>query len=171
MARIRSQNTGPERLLRSALHVRGYRFRLHRRITGVRCDLAFVAARLAVFVDGCFWHGCPEHYVAPHNRAEFWAEKLNANVSRDRRQTSVLEADGWRVLRIWEHDVMHSIDNGAALVVGCLDDQDLEPDPHWQVRCVSEDDAGNEICELIELRDTEPARCAEARRENVRGRP
>jgi DNA mismatch endonuclease (patch repair protein) len=87
--------------------------------TGVRApvgrpDVVLGAARVAVFVDGCFWHGCPVHYVRPRSRGEFWAEKLVENVTRDRRQTLALEAAGWRVVRAWEHDVFEHLE----LVVG-----------------------------------------------------
>ena len=77
-------------------------------------DLAFPRARLAVFVDGCFWHGCPRHYAAPGSNRAFWGSKLRANVARDRRQTLALEAVGWRVVRVWEHEV---VADAAALAV------------------------------------------------------
>lgn len=77
----------------------------------------FTGARLAVFVDGCFWHGCPEHYVRPRSsNAEFWAKKLQDNVCRDARQTLRLEADGWRVLRVWEHELEQDLGRVADLV-------------------------------------------------------
>jgi DNA mismatch endonuclease (patch repair protein) len=81
------------------------RYRLHHKTPAGRPDVAFVGRRVAVFVDGCFWHGCPDHYVRPRSRSVFWAEKLAANVARDRRQTTKLESLGWRVCRFWEHDV------------------------------------------------------------------
>src|SRR5687768_10638296 len=106
MSRIRGRNTAPEIRLRQLLWRRGLRYRLAVRVSNVRPDLVFTGARLAVFVDGCFWHGCPEHYVRPRSsNAKFWAQKLQDNVSRDERQTLRLEADGWRVLRVWEHEL------------------------------------------------------------------
>lgn len=105
MSRIRSRDTAPELRLRKALWHSGLRYRINFRIGGVRCDIAFPRARLAVFVDGCFWHGCPEHYVRPRTRTQFWGKKLRENVARDRRQTLALEAAGWRVERVWEHEV------------------------------------------------------------------
>jgi DNA mismatch endonuclease (patch repair protein) len=105
MSRIRGANTRPERLLASELWARGLRYRLRTRTRWGRPDIVFGGRRVAVFVDGCFWHGCPEHYVRPRSRTAFWAAKLAENVCRDRAQTSVLESAGWTVLRYWEHDV------------------------------------------------------------------
>jgi len=105
MARIRSRNTCPEKLLRSALWQEGLRYRVHYRTSVGRPDLVFVRQQIAVFIDGCFWHGCPDHYVYPRTRRDFWAAKLLANVTRDQRQTKELEECGWVVLRFWEHEV------------------------------------------------------------------
>lgn len=101
-------DTGPERRLRSVLHSLGRRFRKDYRLDldslRVRVDIAFTAPRVAVFVDGCFWHRCPEHGTDPHCNGEFWRRKLDANVARDRRVDTALEAAGWTVLRVWEHE-------------------------------------------------------------------
>jgi len=105
MSRIRGRDTGPERLLRREVWRMGLRYRLQHRIGRTRPDLVFLGARVAVFVDGCFWHGCPEHYVSPRSSREFWGLKLQQNVTRDRDATSRLECDGWRVIRLWEHEV------------------------------------------------------------------
>lgn len=105
MARILAADTSPERRLRRALWHTGLRYRVQYAIKRIRTDLAFPRERVAVFVDGCFWHGCPDHYVRPRSRAGFWSEKLRQNVERDRRQTLELEASGWRVCRFWEHEV------------------------------------------------------------------
>jgi DNA mismatch endonuclease (patch repair protein) len=104
----RRRDTGPELLIRSLLHRAGLRFRVDRRLTvdGVACrpDIVFSRARVAVFVDGCFWHGCPEHGELPRANRAFWEEKLGRNAERDRRQDAALSAAGWRVVRIWEHE-------------------------------------------------------------------
>lgn len=105
MARIRGRDTSPEVTLRKALWKDGLRYRLHHRTRAGRPDMVFLRPRVAVFVDGCFWHGCPEHYVAPRSGEDFWPRKLRENLERDRRQTLTLEDDGWRVLRVWEHEV------------------------------------------------------------------
>lgn len=107
MKASRPRNTEPELLLRSALHRRGLRFRVHRRPErDVRTvpDIVFGPARTVVFVDGCFWHRCPEHGNLPKANREWWAAKLEANVERDRRFTEVLRARGWTVIRVWEHE-------------------------------------------------------------------
>lgn len=113
----RRTDTKPEQALRSALHRRGLRFRKDFliRAGGVRthADAAFTRRRLAVFVDGCFWHCCPQHGSAPRSNTAYWGPKLQGNVERDRRVTAALEADAWTVLRIWEHV---PVDEAADLV-------------------------------------------------------
>jgi DNA mismatch endonuclease (patch repair protein) len=104
MARVKGRNTQPELALRKALWAAGLRYRLHRKLPGTP-DLAFVSAKVAVFVDGCFWHGCPQHYSFPATRPEFWAAKLDRNVARDARVDAELTALGWNALRLWEHDI------------------------------------------------------------------
>lgn len=103
-------HTKPEMRLRRALHARGIRYRLHTRIEipgrrAVRPDIVWKSERLAVFVDGCFWHGCPEHANPPKSNLDYWVPKLARNVERDREQTEALIALGWRVVRIWEHEL------------------------------------------------------------------
>ena len=105
MARIRGRNTSPEVALRALLWREGLRYRLNLRIGESRPDVVFPRSRVAVFIDGCFWHGCPDHYVRPRSRETFWADKLKANVVRDRAQTIQLEEQGWTILRFWEHEV------------------------------------------------------------------
>jgi DNA mismatch endonuclease (patch repair protein) len=103
----RERDTGIEREIRSRLHARGLRFRVHRRLlAGSRreVDVVFPGARVAVFVDGCFWHGCPQHGTWPRNNAEFWRAKIEGNVARDRDTDARLEAEGWTVVRVWEHE-------------------------------------------------------------------
>jgi DNA mismatch endonuclease (patch repair protein) len=93
--------------LRSALHRRGFRFRKNvRPVSAVRCraDIVFASAQLAIFVDGCFWHGCPEHGVRPRTNSDYWDAKLAANVERDRLNDDQLAALGWQVIRVWEHE-------------------------------------------------------------------
>ena len=123
MARIAGSDTGPERKLRSHLWAKGLRYRLHRPTSVGRPDLVFPGSQVAVFVDGCFWHGCPIHYTPPRTSRRFWASKLMQNVERDRRQTLALEREGWIVIRVWEHEVaeeLRSVGNSieAAVRVG-----------------------------------------------------
>jgi len=104
----RRVNTGPERRVRSELHHMGLRFRKDMRLDleggRVRPDIVFTRAKVAVFVDGCYWHSCPQHGARPKANAEFWSAKLTRNVARDRRADDVLAAAGWTVLRVWEHE-------------------------------------------------------------------
>ena len=105
----RRTDTKPEVALRSELHRLGLRFRKDYpiRIEGrrpIRPDVVFTRARVAVFVDGCFWHGCPHHQVVPKSNPDYWIPKLRRNVERDREAGAALEDDGWTVLRFWEHE-------------------------------------------------------------------
>jgi DNA mismatch endonuclease (patch repair protein) len=107
MARFRRRDTAPELALRRVLHARGRRFFVDRRIssrTRTRADLVFPRTRVAVFVDGCFWHFCEEHAHLPKANAALWRAKLLANRQRDARHDEVLRAEGWKVVRVWEHE-------------------------------------------------------------------
>ena len=103
----RRRDTKPELLIRSLLHARGWRFRvdLPLRLGGarVRPDIVFTRRKLAVFIDGCFWHCCPEHGHPPKSHREYWGAKLARNVQRDARNNHILAEAGWTVLRLWEH--------------------------------------------------------------------
>jgi len=105
-ARLLRRDTAPELALRRELHRRGRRFRVGVPVPGMArrtIDIAFSRARVAVFVDGCFWHGCSKHSVPPKSNKGWWQNKLAANQSRDVDTTQHLEAAGWRVVRVWEH--------------------------------------------------------------------
>jgi DNA mismatch endonuclease (patch repair protein) len=106
----RGHDTTPEIALRSALHAHGLRFRKNVRIDvgdrrRARPDIVFSRLRLAIFVDGCFWHGCREHRSLPVSNAAFWKQKIEATARRDSQQAAWLHAAGWSVIRVWEHDV------------------------------------------------------------------
>jgi DNA mismatch endonuclease (patch repair protein) len=107
MAAVRRSDTRPELDLRRALHAAGYRYRKDYaiRVDGrlIRPDIVFTRKRVAIFVDGCFWHGCPLHGETPASNVTFWNQKLSANVTRDRMQDRLLDAANWTVVRIWEH--------------------------------------------------------------------
>jgi len=120
MSRIRGRDTQPERLLRKAVWALGLRYRLQFRIGRIRPDLVFVGTKLAVFVDGCFWHGCPLHATMPKNNRDFWEKKLKRNYERDAENTQKLEAEGWRVLRIWEHEIATSPEDCARRVAAMI---------------------------------------------------
>jgi DNA mismatch endonuclease (patch repair protein) len=103
----RAQDTRPELAVRSALHKLGLRFRKHAQpLKGLRCqaDVIFPREKVAVFVDGCFWHGCPDHGRVPSDRNGYWAAKLGGNMERDQRNNKALSAAGWLALRYWEHE-------------------------------------------------------------------
>jgi DNA mismatch endonuclease (patch repair protein) len=109
----RGRDTAPEVRVRSALHKAGLRFRKNARLDlplgRVRPDIVLPRRRLAVFIDGCFWHGCPDHGEIPVGNRDFWLAKLERTRERDSHQTQVLEAAGWTVLRAWEHEPIEAI--------------------------------------------------------------
>jgi DNA mismatch endonuclease (patch repair protein) len=118
----RRTNTKPELALRRALHRRGYRYRKDFRLDleggkRVRPDIAFTARRVAVFVDGCFWHSCPEHGSRPAVNVWYWDPKLRRNAERDLAANAALAAAGWAVVRIWEHE---PIEAAVASVIAAL---------------------------------------------------
>lgn len=118
----RGKDTSPELALRTSLHRNGLRFYKDRRLVlqpdrRVRPDIVFPKLRLAVFVDGCFWHGCRVHRTIPASNSEFWTAKIEATRKRDIAQTEWLEAAGWTVLRIWEHE---STEDGLDKVVNTV---------------------------------------------------
>lgn len=106
MQAIRSRDTRPERLIRRLVHANGLRYRVAARpLPDLRrtADLVFRPAKVAVFIDGCYWHGCPEHYVKPRTNPGYWSDKVTRNVARDRDTDRRLTEAGWLVLRFWEH--------------------------------------------------------------------
>ena len=105
MQATRRRDTPGELALRTALRALGLRYRIEVMLPGTRrrADVAFVRAKVAVFVDGCFWHGCPEHGRVPSTNPQYWPAKFARNRARDERVTAALEADGWTVVRLWEH--------------------------------------------------------------------
>lgn len=107
MSSAKRRDTLPEMLLRRELHRRGRRYRVVMKVPGNSrrtIDIAFPRQRVAVFVDGCFWHGCTEHGTQPSANAEWWSTKLAANLARDGDTNRLLLEAGWRVVRIWEHE-------------------------------------------------------------------
>ncbi len=121
MRGIRRSDTKPELALRTALHARGYRYRKDLRLDlplrRVRPDIAFTSRKVAVFVDGCFWHACPDHGGKPRNNEWYWSPKLERNVERDRAADAALVQAGWTVVRLWEHV---PLDDAVAAVVAVV---------------------------------------------------
>lgn len=120
MARVRQKGTQAEIDLRRVLHAKGLRYRLHvllltkpRRLA----DIVFPSAKIAVVVDGCFWHGCPEHASWPKSNADFWREKIETNRTRDADTDQRLNALGWKTVRVWEHEDAREAANRIAELV------------------------------------------------------
>lgn len=102
----RRRDTKPELAVRRLLHASGFRYRVDYRLAPplrVRADIVFTRRRLAVFIDGCFWHGCPLHATSPKANSDYWGPKLAGNIRRDRATDVALSQAGWTVLRYWEH--------------------------------------------------------------------
>ncbi|WSR70958.1 very short patch repair endonuclease [Streptomyces sp. NBC_01197] len=107
MQAIRSRDTKPERLIRRLVHAQGLRYRVAAKpLPDLRrtADLVFRRAKVAVFVDGCYWHGCPDHYISPKTNPGYWSDKIARNMARDRDTDHQLTEAGWTVLRFWEHE-------------------------------------------------------------------
>lgn len=112
MSRQASKDTAAELAVRRLLHAGGLRYRVEYPVPGMarrRIDVAFTRAKVAVLIDGCFWHGCPEHATHPKSNAEWWRRKLDRNMARDRETTEHLAAEGWLVLRFWEHEAPEEV--------------------------------------------------------------
>jgi DNA mismatch endonuclease (patch repair protein) len=118
----RKENTAPEVALRKALHAAGARFRLHRTLArGCTPDIVLPSRHLAVFVDGCFWHGCPQHgrktaWTGPN--AELWAAKMQRNNERDAYSTHVAQELGWQVFRVWECEIRRDCTDAVVQLLG-----------------------------------------------------
>jgi DNA mismatch endonuclease (patch repair protein) len=105
MSRIRGKNTVPEIKLRKMLFASGIRgYRIHYNLPG-KPDIVFVKKKIAVFIDGCFWHKCPVDFQEPETRNEFWMKKIQSNIDRDKKVNEQLKNDEWTVIRIWEHEI------------------------------------------------------------------
>ena len=119
----KGKDTKPEILLRSALHRLGKRFRKHYKKVPGSPDIAFVSSKLAVFVDGCFWHGCPKCYKEPKTNTEFWRKKVEKNHDRAITVNKDLKGLGWAVERVWEHDVIKHNNKVIAKIINILDSE------------------------------------------------
>ncbi|MFK4116473.1 MULTISPECIES: very short patch repair endonuclease [Streptomyces] len=120
MSRQGSRDTAPEVAVRKLLHASGLRYRVNVPVPGIprrTIDIAFPRAKVAIFLDGCFWHGCPEHATHPKANADWWRAKLDKNMSRDADTTQHLIGAGWTVLRFWEHESVDEVARRIADVV------------------------------------------------------
>lgn len=118
MAAVKGKDTGPELMLRKALWRKGLRYRVG--YGRKRIDIAFPARKLAIFIDGCFWHMCPIHGTMPASNISYWKPKLETNRERDLKMTHELQAEGWTVLRLWEHE-LKDMDAAIAKIVQALE--------------------------------------------------
>jgi len=106
MSMIKGRNTKPELIIRKLLSSKGIRgYRLNYKLSG-KPDIVFTKYKLAIFVDGCFWHKCPKCFIEPDKNKKFWKNKINGNVERDKKVNQALKKGGWKVLRFWEHLLM-----------------------------------------------------------------
>ncbi|MGW5703486.1 very short patch repair endonuclease [Amycolatopsis japonica] len=122
----RGRDTRPERLLRTQLHARGLRYRVSARpLPNLRrtADIVFPKAKIAVFVDGCYWHGCPDHHRQAKTNAQFWKTKIADNKRRDSETNSILKENGWTVLRFWEHEDVTQVADQISMTLGAQKDQ------------------------------------------------
>ena len=105
MSRIKSKNTKPEIKIRRALHERGIRYRIHDKSVMGKPDISIKRSKVAVFLDGCFWHGCKKCYRVPKSNRSYWTDKMRKNQQRRENVRSKLISDGWKVLEYWEHEI------------------------------------------------------------------
>nr|WP_026178099.1 very short patch repair endonuclease [Streptomyces hokutonensis] len=120
MSRQASKDTAAELAVRRLLHAAGLRYRVEYPVPGIarrRIDVAFTSVKVAVLIDGCFWHGCPEHATQPKSNADWWRQKLDRNMARDAETTEHLIAAGWEVLRFWEHETAEGVAVAVAATV------------------------------------------------------
>lgn len=110
MASIKGKDTKPELLLRKHLWVKGMRYRIHDKTIFGRPDISNKKKNLAIFVDGCFWHGCEKCYKEPKSNRAFWKNKLANNLERRKRVKTILKKDGWKVLEFWEHQINQKLE-------------------------------------------------------------
>ncbi|AQU68566.1 very short patch repair endonuclease [Streptomyces niveus] len=130
MSRQARRDTAPEVAVRKLLHASGFRYRVNARVPDMprrTVDIMFTKAKVAVFLDGCFWHGCPLHATQPKANAEWWREKLDKNIARDKETSAHLEAAGWTVLRFWEHETPEEISAEVAVIVARSRSQETGP--------------------------------------------
>jgi DNA mismatch endonuclease (patch repair protein) len=120
MANIRSKNTKPEIKLRKLLWSAGIRgYRIHYKLLG-KPDIVFNKKKIAIFIDGCFWHKCPLDFQEPKTRKEYWMKKIQMNIERDKKVNDQLQSDGWTVVRIWEHMMRKEPEKVVARILALL---------------------------------------------------
>jgi DNA mismatch endonuclease, patch repair protein len=117
MSQIRGKDTRPEVRLRKLLWSEGIRgYRIHYRLPG-KPDIVFTKKKIAIFIDGCFWHKCPVCFQEPETRKEFWMKKIQSNIDRDKKVNEQLKNDGWTIIRIWEHEIKKEPENAVKKII------------------------------------------------------
>lgn len=119
MQNIRSKNTKMELKVRSLLHKKGLRFRIHSHLTG-KPDIVFPSKKVAIFLDSCFFHRCPYHYIQPKSNKKYWIPKIERNTTRAKEVNNVLRKQGWRVLRFWEHQTKNDAEKCVQKIISIL---------------------------------------------------
>lgn len=143
----KARDTKPEVAVRRILHAAGLRYRVNARPeSDLRrtADLLFTRKRIAVFIDGCYWHGCPEHYTVPHANAAFWRAKLERNLERDAETTLLFESRGWIVMRFWTHEAPEQIATSVEVAIRSREHGDQVPNRRGSGG-VGEPDAGVDV--------------------------
>ncbi len=116
MQNIRSKNTKMELNVRSHLHKKGLRFRIHTNLIG-KPDIVFPSKKVVVFLDSCFFHKCRQHYIQPKSNLKYWKPKIERNTERAKEVNKALRKQGWKVLRIWEHQVKKNLDESVNRII------------------------------------------------------
>ncbi|MDE0518092.1 MAG: very short patch repair endonuclease [Bdellovibrionales bacterium] len=119
MSQIKSKNTKPEIAIRKLIWKKGYRYRIGHGLMG-KPDMVFPFYGIAVFIDGCFWHGCSKNCRMPSSNVRYWKQKISGNKKRDKRINRQLKKEGWKVIRIWEHDIKKNPKKMATKILNSL---------------------------------------------------
>jgi len=119
MSRVKSKDTRPERTIRSVLHKRGWRFRKHVKDLPGKPDIVFPKARVVIFIDGGFWHGY-QYTQWQHKLSEFWKDKISSNIARSRSNNAKLRKNGWKVVRVWQHEIEKDVDKVVSRIEAAL---------------------------------------------------
>lgn len=119
MSCIRGKDTKPEIMLRKELFKRGFRYSLKHKFKELNFtpDMVMISRKTCVFVDGCFWHKCPECYERPKSNKDYWERKIERNIQRDKEQNEFLKSKGWNVIRVWEHEILENLDQTVGRIM------------------------------------------------------
>ena len=116
MSQIKSKNTKPERAVKKLIWKKGYRYRIGHGLAG-KPDMVFPSYKVAVFIDGCFWHACPKHCRMPSSNVKYWKQKISGNKKRDKKNNRLLKKEGWKVVRVWEHEIKQNLEKTATHII------------------------------------------------------